>query len=113
MPRDALACLSNIVESCDAVGWPLVAALAARMYAGRLTMPFSNPMLPLFLAIGTLFGALAAACAYVISYAEYRQRMLRLDQNPRRMALETAAVTFAFFLVAAVVLSFLLGPAGS
>jgi hypothetical protein len=65
-------------------------------------------MLPLFLTVGTVFGALAAACAYVISYGEYRQRMLRPDQNPRRMALGTATVTFAFFFVAAVVLSFVL-----
>jgi hypothetical protein len=75
-------------------------------------MPFSNPLLPLFLILGALFGALAAASAYVISYAEYRQRMLRPDQNPRRMALETAAVTFAFFFAAAVVLSFVLNGSG-
>jgi hypothetical protein len=71
-------------------------------------MPFSNSMLPLLLALGTLFGVLAAACAYVISYAENRHRMLAPGQDPRRMALETAAVTFAFFFVAAVVLSFVL-----
>lgn len=65
-------------------------------------------MLPLFLVIGTLFGFLAAAGAYVISYSEYRRRMLRPGQNPRRMALEVAVVTFVFFLVAAAVLSFVL-----
>jgi hypothetical protein len=32
--------------------------------------------------------------------------MLRLDQNPRRMALGTAVMTFVFFLVAAVVLAY-------
>jgi uncharacterized membrane protein required for colicin V production len=69
-------------------------------------------MFPLLLAIGTVFGALAAASAYVISYAEYRRRWLRPDQNPRRMALETAAVAFAFFFAAAIVLSFLLSPPG-
>ena len=68
----------------------------------------TNPVLPLLLALGALFGALAAACAYVISYAELRRRFLRPDQNPRRMALETAVVTFAFFIVAALVLSFIL-----
>jgi hypothetical protein len=83
------------------------------MYPCRLTMPFSNPLLPLFLVVGTLFGTLAAAGAYVISYAEYRQRMLRPDQSPRRMALGTAGVTFAFFFVAAIVLSFILNPGGS
>ena len=69
-------------------------------------------MLPLFLAIGTVFGALGAAGAYVISVSEYRRRRLRPDQNARWMALETSAVTFVFFLVAAVALSFILSPAG-
>jgi len=68
-------------------------------------------MLPLFVGIGAVFGALAAAAAYAISYHEYRQRMLRLDQNPRRMALGTATVTFVFFLVASIVLAFVLDPA--
>ncbi len=71
-------------------------------------MPFSDPVLPLLLALGTMFGALAAACAYVITYAELRRRFLRPDQNPRRMALQTAVVTFVFFVVAALVLSFVL-----
>ncbi len=56
--------------------------------------------------IGTVFGALAAAAAYAISYHEYRQRMLRLDQHPRRMALGTAVVTFVFFFIASLVLAF-------
>ena len=64
----------------------------------------------LLITIGAIFGLLAAACAYVISYNEYRQRMIRLDQNPRQMALQTAAATFVFMLVAAVVLSFTLSP---
>jgi hypothetical protein len=76
-------------------------------------MPHSTSLLPMFLGLGVLFGGLAAAGAYVISYGEYRQRMLRPDQNPRRMALGTATVTFVFFFLAAVVLSFILSPAGS
>lgn len=64
----------------------------------------------LFIAIGAIFGVLAAACAYVISYNEYRQRMLRFDQNPRQMALQTAIATFVFMMLAAVVLSFVLSP---
>lgn len=71
---------------------------------------FDNPVLPTFLIVGVIFGALAAASAYVISYHEYRQRMLRLDQNPARMAMQTAAVTFVFFVVGAVVLSVVLRP---
>jgi hypothetical protein len=67
-------------------------------------------MRPFIVFVGATFGALASACAYVISYHEYRQRMLRLDQNPRRMALGTAVVTFAFFLIASIVLSVILEP---
>lgn len=62
--------------------------------------------------LGTAFGALGAAAAYVISYSEYRRRRLKPGQSARRMALETAAVTFAVFLASAIVLSFILGPAG-
>jgi hypothetical protein len=69
-----------------------------------------DSVLTFFLGIGVIFGGLAAACAYVISYGEYRQRMLRLDQSPRRMALGTALATFAFFVVASIVLSFVLSP---
>lgn len=73
----------------------------------------SNPVLPMFLVIGVVFGGLAALSAYVIAYHEYRQRMLRLDQNPARMALQTAMVTFALFLAASVMLAFVLRPTGS
>jgi hypothetical protein len=62
----------------------------------------------MFLAIGVVFGALAAACAYVVALHEYRQRMLRLDQHPRRLAMRAAVVTFVFFVAAAVVLGFVL-----
>jgi len=66
-------------------------------------------ILPLMLTIGAVFGALAAAGAYAISLAEYRKRWLRPDQRPRRMAFEVALMTFAFFVVAAAVLGFILG----
>ena len=62
------------------------------------------------IVIGAVFSALAAGCAYLISYQEYRQRMLRLDQNPKRMAASTAAATFVFMFIAAIVLSFVLVP---
>jgi membrane associated rhomboid family serine protease len=61
---------------------------------------------PLLIAIGVVFGLLAAACAYVISYHEYRQRMLRMDQNPKRMALGSALVTFVFIVLASTILAF-------
>lgn len=73
-------------------------------------MSTATPILPLFLMIGIVFGGLAAIAAYLISYHEYRGRMLRPDQNPKQMALGTAAMAYAFFLVAAVVLAFLLQP---
>ena len=59
--------------------------------------------------VGTTFGLLAAASAYLISYHEYRQRMLRPDQHPGRMALGTATATWAFFIAASVILAFVLG----
>ena len=35
----------------------------------------------LFLALGTLFGVLAAVAAYVIAYQEYRQRKLKHHEH--------------------------------
>jgi phage shock protein PspC (stress-responsive transcriptional regulator) len=67
-------------------------------------------VLGLFLTIGVVFGALAAVSAYVIALNEYRQRMLRLDQNPRQMALQVAVTTFVFMIGATVVLYFALKP---
>ena len=62
------------------------------------------------LAIGAVFSLLAAACAYLISYHEYRQRMLRLDQDPKRMALGTAMATFVFLMIGVAVLALMLAP---
>ncbi len=78
------------------------------VYALLLSMPPTTSLFLLFVALGALFGGLAAAGAYVISYSEYRRRMLRPGQDPRTMALGVATVTFAFFFLAAVVLSFVL-----
>jgi hypothetical protein len=75
---------------------------------GMDAVTLENPNLPMFLVIGVLFGALAALTAFFISYHEYRQRMLRLDQNPRKMAMGTAVMTFTFFLVASIVLAYVL-----
>jgi len=73
---------------------------------------FDNPVLPMFLFLGIVLGALASTAAFLISYHEYRQRMLRPDQNASRMALGTAVTTFVFFVVASIVLAFVLRPAG-
>ena len=73
---------------------------------------FGNPVLPMLLALGAVFGALGAACAYFISYHEYRQRRLRPGESAQRMAAQTAVVTFAFFLAAAIVLAYLLARSG-
>ena len=70
----------------------------------------TGPQLGLFLGIGAIFGVLAAACAYLIAYHEYRQRMLRVDQRASRMAIEAAIVTFVFIMVASAVLAWVLSP---
>ena len=67
-------------------------------------------MKTMLVLIGALFGVLAAACAYVISLNEYRQRMLRPDQNARALALNAAGVTFVFILIASMVLAVVLAP---
>ena len=60
--------------------------------------------LELSAALGAVFGVLAAACAYVISYGEYK-RNWNFRGSAVKMALRSAAVTFAFFFLAAILLS--------
>ena len=50
----------------------------------------------------------AAVSAYLISYHEYRQRMLRVDQRASKLALNSAVVTFTFIMAASVVLAWVL-----
>jgi hypothetical protein len=57
--------------------------------------------LELSAALGVVFGVLAGACAYVISYAEYK-RNWSFRGSATRMALRSAIVTFLFFFVAAI-----------
>ena len=54
--------------------------------------------------LGVVFGVLAAACAFVISYAEYK-RNWSFRGSASKMALRSAAVTFAFFFLAALLLA--------
>jgi RsiW-degrading membrane proteinase PrsW (M82 family) len=58
--------------------------------------------LELSAVLGLVFGALAAACAFVISYGEYK-RNWSFRGSASRMALRSALVTFAFFFLAAMV----------
>ena len=54
--------------------------------------------------LGVVFGVLAAACAFVISYAEYK-RNWSFRGSAWKMALRSALVTFAFFFLAALLLA--------
>jgi hypothetical protein len=58
-------------------------------------------LLELSVALGVLFGLLASACAFVISYGEYK-RNWSFHGSAAKMALRSALVAFAFFFVAAV-----------
>ena len=53
--------------------------------------------------LGVVFGALAAACAFTISYAEYK-RNWSFRGSASAMALRSALVTFVFFFLAAIAL---------
>ena len=57
--------------------------------------------LQLSMILGLAFGLLAGACAYVISYAEYK-RNWSFHGSAAKMALRSALVAFTFFFVAAV-----------
>ena len=66
-------------------------------------------------ALGVIFGGLAAACAFVIAYSEYR-RNWAFTGSAVGMALRTAAVTFVLFFLAGIILPWLfrlLMPAAS
>ena len=59
--------------------------------------------LELSAGLGLVFGALAAACAFVISYGEYK-RNWSFRGSASKMALRSALVAFAFFFLAAILL---------
>ena len=63
--------------------------------------------LELSAVLGLVFGMLGGACAFVISYGEYK-RNWSFRGNAPLMALRSAAVTFAFFFAAAMALGALL-----
>jgi len=57
-------------------------------------------------SLGAAFGLLAAACAFVISYGEYK-RNWSFRGSAGMMALRSAVVTFVFFFLAAIALGFI------
>jgi hypothetical protein len=60
--------------------------------------------LELSAVLGATFGLLAAACAFVISYAEYK-RNWSFRGSATKMAFRSALVTFVFFFLAAIALA--------
>ena len=59
-------------------------------------------MFELSVVLGLVFGLVAAACAFVISYAEYK-RNWSFHGSATKMALRSALVAFVFFFVGAIV----------
>lgn len=64
-----------------------------------------------FAWFGSLFGALAGACAFIIAYAEYR-RHYPDKRRPLLLSAEMAVAAFAFFFIASLLLPWLLRFAG-
>jgi hypothetical protein len=61
--------------------------------------------LQLSAVLGLVFGLLAGACAFFISYHEYKSNW-SFRGSAATMALRSAAVAFAFFFAAALALGF-------
>lgn len=64
-------------------------------------------MLPLFGMLGVGFGVIASVMAFLITYGEYVHHYAE-TRTPRRIALQAAVVTFAFFVLASVVVGYIL-----
>jgi hypothetical protein len=60
------------------------------------------PSLLLPLLLGSIFGALAAAAAFLITYQEYAHHFPD-KARPRKMALRMALVAFLFFIISILV----------
>ena len=61
--------------------------------------------LSLSAVLGAVFGSLAAACAFVISYQEYKNNW-NFRGSAAAMAARSALVAFAFFFIAALALGY-------
>ena len=59
--------------------------------------------LQLSVVLGLVFGVLAGACAFFISYHEYKNNW-NFRGSAATMALRSAAVAFTFFFIAALAL---------
>jgi hypothetical protein len=64
-------------------------------------------IISLTLLIGLFFSPLAGLCAFLITYHEY-QRHYADKRQPLRIALEAALFTFVFFVIASIVIGFVL-----
>jgi hypothetical protein len=60
-----------------------------------------------FIMLGVVFGLLAGASGYVITYGEYKQRM-RSTSDARKAGMRSATVAFLFFFLAALALPWIL-----
>jgi hypothetical protein len=58
----------------------------------------SGPDVSFALVIGGVFGALAAACAFVISYGSYQNQFMD-TRKPLQLALHSAMTAFIAFFV--------------
>ena len=67
--------------------------------------PTMSSVFSLLLVIGGFFGFLGAVMAYLITYKEWIHHYTS-PEIPRKMALETAIVTFIFFLAVAMLVGF-------
>ncbi len=63
--------------------------------------------LTLFILLGAIFGLLAGASAYVISYEEYKKHFLG-GKEPFKIAFRMAIVAFFFFFGLSVVVGYIL-----
>jgi len=62
----------------------------------------------MLVVIGAVFSLLAAAMAYLITYAEYEKHFLD-KRKPKLMALEAAVIIFVLFMIITIVAAFYFG----
>ena len=63
---------------------------------------------PLIILIGIIYAPIAAFMAFLITYGEYK-RHFKDKRKSIQMAIETASVTFIFFILLSVIICWLLG----